>query len=45
MILHLLRETSHHCGHADIIREALDGQTTMGAISEGQDWADAEWVQ
>jgi uncharacterized damage-inducible protein DinB len=45
MILHLLRETSHHCGHADIIREALDGQTTMGAISEGQDWADAEWMQ
>ncbi|ATD68985.1 DinB family protein [Gordonia amicalis] len=45
MILHLLRETSHHCGHADIIRDALDGQTTMGAISEGQDWADAEWVQ
>ena len=45
MLLHLLRETSHHCGHADIIREALDGQTTMGAISEGQDWADAEWMQ
>ncbi|MCK8616551.1 DinB family protein [Gordonia sp. C13] len=44
MLLHLLRETSHHCGHADIIREALDGQTTMGAISEGQDWA-AEWTQ
>ncbi|TYQ09971.1 UNVERIFIED_ORG: uncharacterized protein DUF664 [Gordonia westfalica J30] len=45
MLLHLLRETSHHCGHADIIREALDGQTTMGAISEGQGWADAEWMQ
>lgn len=45
MILNMLRETAHHCGHADIIREALDGQTTMGAISEGQAWADAEWAQ
>ncbi|MGP3706518.1 DinB family protein [Gordonia paraffinivorans] len=43
MILNLLRETAHHCGHADIIREALDGQTTMGAISEGQAWAEGEW--
>lgn len=40
MALHLLRETAHHCGHADIIREALDGQTTMAAISEGSEWAD-----
>lgn len=28
--LHLLRETAQHCGHADIIRESLDGQKTMG---------------
>lgn len=40
MALHLLRETAHHCGHADIIREALDGQSTMAAISEGSGWAD-----
>lgn len=44
MVAHRLRETAQHCGHADIIREALDGQTTMEAISEGQDWAaDFEW--
>ena len=30
VLLHLIRETSQHCGHADIIREALDGQKTMG---------------
>jgi hypothetical protein len=40
MALHLLRETAHHCGHADIIREALDGQSTMAAISGNMDWAD-----
>ncbi|MGV9711591.1 mycothiol transferase [Gordonia sp. NPDC003424] len=35
MILHLLRETAHHSGHADILREALDGQTTMAALYDG----------
>lgn len=29
-LLHLLAETSQHAGHADIIREAIDGQKTMG---------------
>ncbi|GAB11582.1 hypothetical protein GOARA_078_00310 [Gordonia araii NBRC 100433] len=43
LVAHKLRETAHHCGHADIIREALDSQTTMAAISEGQEWAD-EWT-
>lgn len=30
VLLHLLRETAQHCGHADILREALDGQKSMG---------------
>jgi hypothetical protein len=38
--LHRLRETAHHCGHADIIREALDGQSTMAVISGGFSWAE-----
>lgn len=29
-LLHVLAETSQHAGHADIIREALDGARTMG---------------
>jgi hypothetical protein len=28
--LHLVEETARHLGHADIIREAIDGQKTMG---------------
>ncbi|MFW0783462.1 DUF664 domain-containing protein [Gordonia sp. CPCC 206044] len=35
MMLHKLRETAHHSGHADIIREALDGQSTMAALYTG----------
>ncbi|WP_017590642.1 DinB family protein [Nocardiopsis ganjiahuensis] len=30
VLLHLIRETAQHCGHADIIRESIDGQKTMG---------------
>ncbi|GAA2758288.1 DinB family protein [Actinopolymorpha rutila] len=28
VLLHLIRETAQHAGHADIIREALDGAST-----------------
>ena len=30
VLLHILAETAQHAGHADIIRESLDGQKTMG---------------
>jgi uncharacterized damage-inducible protein DinB len=30
VLLHLIAETAQHAGHADIIRESLDGQKTMG---------------
>jgi uncharacterized damage-inducible protein DinB len=29
-LLHVAAETAQHAGHADIIRESLDGQKTMG---------------
>jgi hypothetical protein len=28
--MHMLAETSQHAGHADIIREAIDGKKSMG---------------
>jgi|SRR5579864_707120 len=30
VLLHIIAETAQHAGHADIIRESLDGQKTMG---------------
>ena len=30
VLLHLVAETAQHAGHADIVRESLDGQRTMG---------------
>jgi Protein of unknown function (DUF664) len=30
VFLHIVAETAQHAGHADILREAVDGQKTMG---------------
>ena len=30
VILHIIAETAQHAGHADILRESIDGQKTMG---------------
>ena len=30
VFLHVIAETTQHAGHADIIREAIDGSRTMG---------------
>lgn len=30
VLVHILAETAQHAGHADIIRESVDGQKTMG---------------
>ena len=30
VLLHIIAETAQHAGHADLIRETIDGQKTMG---------------
>ncbi len=30
VLIHLVAETAQHAGHADIIRESIDGQLSMG---------------
>jgi hypothetical protein len=30
VFMHIVAETAQHSGHADIIRETIDGQKTMG---------------
>jgi hypothetical protein len=30
VLLHIIAETAQHAGHADILREAIDGSKTMG---------------
>jgi uncharacterized damage-inducible protein DinB len=36
MCLHMTRETARHAGHADIIRESLDGKTAYELIAQEQ---------
>ncbi|GGL06326.1 DinB family protein [Streptomyces flaveus] len=40
LCLHLIRETARHAGHADIIRESLDGKTAfeLVALEQGTSW-------
>ncbi|HZH22206.1 MAG TPA: DUF664 domain-containing protein, partial [Geodermatophilus sp.] len=30
VFVHIVAETAQHAGHADILRETIDGQKTMG---------------
>ncbi|MEU6916086.1 DinB family protein [Streptomyces olindensis] len=36
LCLHLIRETARHAGHADIIRESLDGRAAFELVAEEQ---------
>jgi uncharacterized damage-inducible protein DinB len=40
LALHLIRETARHAGHADILRESLDGRTAfeLVALEQGTSW-------
>lgn len=43
LALHLIRETARHGGHADIIRESLDGKTAFELVAlEAQSGQEAE---
>jgi uncharacterized protein DUF664 len=35
ILVHLLTETNRHAGHADILRERLDGATGTGSWAAG----------
>jgi uncharacterized damage-inducible protein DinB len=38
VLLHLIQETARHAGHADIIRESLDGATALPLMAAIEDW-------
>ncbi|MFB0616034.1 DinB family protein [Streptomyces sp. AGS-58] len=37
LCLHLIRETARHAGHADVIRESLDGRTAFELVALAQE--------
>lgn len=45
VLLHLIEETARHAGHADIIRESLDGATALPLMAAAEGWPTSPWVQ
>ena len=45
VILHVINELARHAGHADIIREAIDGATMYELIAGLENWEIEGWVQ
>jgi uncharacterized damage-inducible protein DinB len=44
VILHVINELARHAGHADIIRETLDGATMYELIAGLEGWSIEGWV-
>jgi uncharacterized damage-inducible protein DinB len=44
VLLHLIEETARHVGHADIVRESLDGATAIPLLAAVEGWPETPWV-
>jgi uncharacterized damage-inducible protein DinB len=40
VLLHLIQETARHAGHADVIRESLDGKSMYELMAASEGWLD-----
>jgi uncharacterized damage-inducible protein DinB len=45
VLLHLIEETARHAGHADILRESLDGATAFPHLAAVEGWPPTPWLQ
>ena len=45
VLLHLVEEVARHAGHADIIRESLDGATAFPLMAAVEGWPEAPWLK
>jgi len=45
VLLHLISETARHAGHADILREAIDGGTAFPIMAAAEGWPATPWLQ
>jgi len=45
VLLHLIEETARHAGHADILREALDGGLSGPLMAASEGWPDDGWIR
>jgi len=45
VLLHLIEETARHAGHADIVRESVDGATAFPLLAAVEGWPSTPWLQ
>jgi uncharacterized damage-inducible protein DinB len=45
VLLHLIEEIARHAGHADIIREHIDGGTMYPIMAAAEKWPESPWMQ
>jgi hypothetical protein len=45
VLFHLIQETARHAGHADIIREHIDGATAFPLMAAAEGWPESPWMK
>jgi uncharacterized damage-inducible protein DinB len=45
VLMHVATETARHAGHADIVREAIDGATAFPLMAAAEGWPETPWMQ
>lgn len=45
VLLHLITEAARHAGHADLVREAIDGATAFPLMAAAEGWPASPWLQ
>jgi uncharacterized damage-inducible protein DinB len=44
-LVHMIEETARHAGHADILRESLDGASAGALMAAAEGWPEDGWVK
>jgi uncharacterized damage-inducible protein DinB len=45
VLLHLIEEIARHAGHADIVRESIDGAQMYELMAAAEGWPATDWLQ
>ena len=45
VLLHLIEETAKHSGHADLVRESIDGATFHPLMAAVEGWPETPWLK
>ena len=45
VLLHLIEEVARDAGHADVIRESIDGATMFELMAAAEGWPATDWLQ